>query len=106
MAERIRKAGHAQRGEVERPHYRTIEHGTCVVVVPTRCPIGLHVLANVGYRIYGADQTLHIDCEACEACDAGHDHGWSLTINGQQAASAEFDDGPYIELLKNLARCQ
>lgn len=87
-----------------RAHYRTTEHGTRIVVVPARCPTGLHVLTNVGYRIYEADQTLHIDCQACD--EAGNDHGWSLTINGQQAASAEFDDSPYTELLKDLARGQ
>jgi len=87
-----------------RAHYRTTEHGTHVVVVPTRCPTGLHVLTNVGYRIYEADQTLHVDYQACD--EAGHDHGWSLTINGQQATSAEFDDGPYTELLMNLTRRQ
>lgn len=82
--------------------YRTTGHGTHVVVIPTHCPTGLHVLTNCGYRIYETGQTLHIDCQACD--QAGHDHGWSLTTNGRHAASAEFDDEPYTELLKNQAK--
>lgn len=83
-------------------HYRTTEHGAHVVLIPTRCPTGLHVLTAVGYRIYETDQTLHIDCQACD--EAGRDHGWSLTTNGHQAASAEFDDEPYTGLLESLTR--
>jgi hypothetical protein len=84
-----------------RARYRTAEHGA-VIVVPTRCPSGLHVLTNVGYRLVETEQTLHVSCDAC--VHAGIEGGWSFATNGQQAVSAEFDDRPYVELLDSLAR--
>ena len=89
--------------ETVRPHsrarYRTTEHGA-VVVVPTRCPSGLHVLTNVGYRIVETGHTLHVTCDACPPMAAKSE--WSFTTDGQQAVSAEFDDGPYTEFLTSL----
>jgi hypothetical protein len=76
--------------------YRTTQHGT-QVVIPTRCPSGRHVLATDGYRIVETDHVLHVDCHAC--ADASQAGRWSLTTNGEQAASAEFDDRPYTGLL-------
>ena len=82
-----------------RARYRATGHGEQVVVVPTRCPSGLHVLANVGYRIHEIGQTLYVCCETCVRISRA-DHGWSFATEGQKAASAEFDDGPYTDLLK------
>lgn len=86
-----------------RARYRTTGHGAHVVVVPTRCPSGLHALTTAGYRIHETGDTLHVGCEACTQL-ARPDHSWTLSTNGQKAASAEFDDRPYVELLANLAR--
>lgn len=83
-----------------RVRYRPTEHGP-VVVVPTRCPSGRHVLTNVGYRIVETGQTLQVGCDAC--VQTGPDGGWSFITNGQQAVSAEFDDEPYAELVNSLA---
>ncbi|MGW5051464.1 hypothetical protein [Actinokineospora sp. NPDC004072] len=92
-------------GKTAHPHsrarYRTTVHGA-VVVVPTRCPSGLHVLTSVGYRIVETGHTLHVTCDACPPMAA--ESAWSFTTNGQQAISAEFDDGPYAELFTSPAQ--
>lgn len=82
-----------------RARYRATEHGP-VVVVPTRCASGRHVLTNVGYRIVETGQTLRVGCAACD--QTGPDGSWSFITNGQQAVSAEFDDDPYAELVDSL----
>jgi hypothetical protein len=73
------------------------------VLVPTRCPSGIHVLANDGYRIRETGQTLHVSCQACVDV-ARADHGWSLKTDGRETASAAFDDRPYADLLKNAVQ--
>lgn len=84
-----------------RAHYRPTGHGGHVVVVPTHCARRLHVLANGGYRICESGRTLQVTCEEC--VDSGHvEHSWLFLTNGQQASSAEFDDGPYLDLLNNV----
>nr|CEL22990.1 hypothetical protein [Kibdelosporangium sp. MJ126-NF4]CTQ90130.1 hypothetical protein [Kibdelosporangium sp. MJ126-NF4] len=79
-------------------HYRTTAHGI-QVVIPTRCPHGPHLLTTTTCRIYETDNTLHVTCLVC--ADAGQsDHTWSLTTQGRTALSAEFDDQPYLDLLR------
>ncbi|MFI6098159.1 hypothetical protein ACIA8G_21575 [Lentzea sp. NPDC051213] len=86
-----------------RARYRTIAHGAHVVVVPACCPNGLHVLTGTGYRVYETGHTLRVSCQQCTQLGRP-DHSWTFATNGQRAASAEFDDEPYAELLKDLAR--
>lgn len=78
--------------------YRTTAHGI-QVVIPTRCPRGLHVLTTGTCRIYETASTLHVTCLAC-AETPGAEHTWSLTTQGRTALSAEFDDQPYLDLLR------
>jgi hypothetical protein len=74
--------------------YRVNEHGTHVVIVPTRCPSGGHVLATSGYRIVETSDTLTVTCRQCAG--ASHpDHSWIFSTGTHQAQSAEFDDEPY-----------
>jgi hypothetical protein len=65
MAPGLTSSDSGTQQRLPRAHYRTTGHGTQVVLVPTRCPAGFHVLANDGYRIRETDQTLHISCQAC-----------------------------------------
>lgn len=81
--------------------YRTTDHGARVVIVPTHCASGLHVLANAGYRICETGETLEVTCQACVDA-AGVDHSWLFATDGQRAGSAEFDDSPYLDLLKGV----
>lgn len=84
-----------------RARYRTTGHGGQVVIVPTHCASGLHVLANCGYRICESGQTLQVTCQAC--VDSGRaEHSWLFLTNGQQAGSAEFDDGLYLDLINDV----
>lgn len=92
-------------GSCWRPHgdatFRTNEHGGLVVVIPTRCPSGLHVLTEVGYDasereypIADFGRILWVVCKACKRIPRP-DYAWSLVTGGQHADSAEFDDAPY-----------
>jgi hypothetical protein len=82
-----------------RARYRVNEHGTHVVIVPTRCPSGRHQLAVSGYRIIEASDTLTVSCHRCT--EMSHpDHSWILATGGRQAQSAEFDDAQYTDLLR------
>ncbi|CAM3760388.1 hypothetical protein KIPE111705_23630 [Kibdelosporangium persicum] len=78
-------------------HYRTAGHGH-QVLVPTRCPSGLHQLSATGYRIYETDRTLHVTCQSCVTDDRPN-HTWTFTTDGRQAESAEFNNTPYAHLL-------
>ncbi|ALG11890.1 hypothetical protein [Kibdelosporangium phytohabitans] len=78
--------------------YRTTAHGI-QVVIPTRCPSGQHRLTTNTCRIYETESTLHVACLACAEA-ASTEHTWSLTTQGRAALSAEFDDQPYLDLLR------
>lgn len=101
-------------GSAWQPHghavFRANGHGGRVVVIPTRCPSGLHALAKSGYRASEVDyptgrfgRILRVSCAACRTIPRP-DHAWTLMTGGQQADSAEFDDGPYATLLAELGR--
>jgi hypothetical protein len=78
--------------------YRTTAHGV-QVVIPTRCPSGRHLLTTDTSRIYESNDTLHVTCLPCTN-EARAVHTWSLTTQGRTALSAEFDDQPYLDLLR------
>ncbi|ONI90083.1 hypothetical protein ALI144C_03390 [Actinosynnema sp. ALI-1.44] len=78
--------------------YRTTAHGI-QVVIPTRCPNGVHRLTTTTCRIYETENTLHVTCLACAEA-ANSEHTWSLSTQGRAALSAEFDDQPYLDLLR------
>jgi len=92
-------------GATWQPHgwaaFRTNGQGTRVVVLPTRCPSGKHVLTQVGYRATEHERVLHVSCEACTEIPRP-DHAWALKTGGSRADAAEFDDAPYAELLARL----
>lgn len=87
----------------EHPHgvarYRRTQHGV-VVLIPTRCRNNRHVLTIASCRILETGDTLRVRCVECE--QLGLDSDWALTTAGRRTTSAEFDDGPYAELLHAL----
>lgn len=83
--------------------YRVNEHGTHVVIVPTRCPSGRHLLTASGYRIIETSETLTVTCQECAG--ATHpDHSWVLATDGRRVQSAEFHDTPYAGLLRGATK--
>src|SRR5690242_17952117 len=85
--------------------FRTASHGGRVVVIPMRCPSGLHVLTEVGYGAWEGEYPYGdfgripwVNCRACSDAPRA-DHSWALMLGEQRANSAEFDDEPYAELL-------
>jgi hypothetical protein len=98
MASRVTSDDDTTRQVFSRAHHRTTKHGELVVVIPTRCPTGLHVLAN-GCRIHETAEMLYISCHACLKSNPASS-GWSFTTGGRTATSAEFDDGPYADLIE------
>lgn len=86
--------------QVNRARYRMTDHGGQVVIVPTHCASGLHVLANAGYRICESGHMLQVTCQAC-VDSVRTEHSWFFLTNGQQASSAEFDDAPYRDLVND-----
>lgn len=84
-----------------RARYRASGHGGQVVIIPTHCATGLHVLPTSGYRICASGPTLQVTCQAC-VDSARTEHSWFFLTNGQQAGSAEFDDGPYQDVMNDV----
>lgn len=82
MAACLTSSDSAPAPQVNRARYRTTDHGEHVVIVPSHCASGLHVLANAGYRICESGHMLQVTCQACMA-SARTDHSWFFLTNGQ-----------------------
>lgn len=103
MAARLTSGDSVPAQQPRRARYRTTGHGSQVVVVPTHCASGLHVLTNAGYRICESGHTLQVTCQTCVDI-ARTDHSWFFTTNGQPAGCAEFDDSLYLDLVEGPVR--
>jgi hypothetical protein len=73
--------------------YRTDELGARIGVLPATCRLGLHSLAQVGYRAHNTPEGhLSVSCNGC------HDTSWTLRLTEEPPARAELDDQPYRRL--------